>query len=55
MSVLGIVGIMAIGVVIGAIAAVFIYRNNKTEVSKYADKADELYNKVEEAIEKTKK
>ena len=55
MSVLGVIGLIAIGVVIGSVGSVFVYRNNKTEVDKYAEKVDDLYDKVEEAIEKAKK
>lgn len=55
MSVLGILGLIAIGVVLGAVGSVFVYRNNRPEVDRYAEIVDELYDKVEEAIEKTKK
>ena len=30
------------GLVIGGVVAIFVYRNNKKAISKYADKADEV-------------
>ena len=36
-----------IGALIGGIVAIFVYRNNKKIISKYADKVDELVDKLE--------
>ena len=30
------------GLVIGGVVMIFVYRNNKKAISKYADKADEV-------------
>lgn len=41
---------LAVGGGIGIIAGIFIYRNNKVKLSKYADKVDELYDKLEDTV-----
>ena len=42
------------GLVIGGIAMLFVYRNNKKDISPIADKVDNLYDKVEELTNKLK-
>lgn len=54
MNVLGIIGLIAIGAVIGGVSSVFVYRNNKKEVDIYADKVDEIYEMLEESVKKKK-
>jgi len=54
MSVLGIVGLIAVGAIVGAVGSIFGYRNNRKEVDVYADKVDDIYEMLEEAIEKRK-
>ena len=46
---------LVIGLVIGAIVSVFVYRNNKAIVDKYAGKIDELKDKVDTIIEEKTK
>lgn len=38
--------------VIGAVIGIFVYRNNIKPISKVADKVDEVWDKVEEKIDK---
>ena len=33
---------LLVGLVVGGIVTLFVYRNNKKAISKYADKADEV-------------
>ena len=40
-----------LGLLVGGIAAIFVYRNNQAKISKYADKIDELYDKLNEKKE----
>lgn len=35
-----------LGLAIGGVAAIFVYRNNKAVISKYADEVDSLYEKL---------
>jgi len=35
-----------IGFAVGGVVAIFVYRNNKKKISKYADKIDELWDKI---------
>ena len=36
-----------LGLAIGGVIAIFVYRNNKAKISKYADKIDELVDKLD--------
>lgn len=36
-----------IGVVIGFIIGIFVYRNNQVKLGKLADKVDDIYDKIE--------
>lgn len=47
--------IAVVSAIVGFVAGVFVYRNNTKEISKIADKVDELYDKIEAKIEETKK
>jgi hypothetical protein len=51
MSVLEGILLLAVTHVGAFVAGVFVYRNNKKEFGKYADKVDDLYDKVEDLIE----
>jgi hypothetical protein len=42
------------GVIVGAVVMLFVYRNNKKDISPVADKVDGLYDKVEDLAEKLK-
>lgn len=35
-----------VGFALGAIIAVFVYRNNKAKIGKMADKIDDLYKEI---------
>ena len=39
------------GAIIGAVVMVFVYRNNAKLIGKYADRVDEVYDKLEELKE----
>lgn len=43
-------GGLIIGLLIGGVGMIFVYRNNKALLSKYADKVDEAYDKIEEIV-----
>jgi len=35
-----------LGLAIGGVIAIFVYRNNQAKISKYADKIDELHEQL---------
>ena len=37
------------GLAVGGIIAIFVYRNNQRKISKYADKIDQIWDKLEES------
>jgi uncharacterized membrane-anchored protein YhcB (DUF1043 family) len=41
-----------IGLVIGAVVGIFVYRNNQNKISKVADKVDTVVDKVKEVTKK---
>ena len=41
-------GGLVLGLMIGAVASIFIYRNNKALFDTYADKVDRIYDHLEE-------
>lgn len=43
-----------IGLVVGFLAGVFVYRNNTKKLAAIADKVDLVYDKVESKIEENK-
>lgn len=40
------------GLVVGGIIAIFVYRNNQKQISKYADQVDNLVMQLKEAKKK---
>lgn len=42
------------GLLIGGVIAIFVYRNNKAKMSKYADKIDELWDELPGHIKNSK-
>lgn len=44
-----------VGLTIGFVVAIFVYRNNKAKIGKMADKVDELYDELTEAKNKLNK
>lgn len=41
-----------LGLVIGGVIAIFVYRNNKSKIGKLADKADNLYDDLTKSKQK---